>query len=60
MLSYLNSNLSLTLGYLDPALNNPAQGFKWNGEDDNNDGEDDDENDDDIHNNQQQPNSCKK
>ena len=60
MLSYLNSNLSLTLGYLDPALNNPAQGFKWNGEDDNNDGEDDDEDDDDIHNNQQQPNSCKK
>ena len=60
MLSYLNSNLSLTLCYLDPALNNPAQGFKWNGEDDNNDGEDDDENDDDIHNNQQQPNSCKK
>ena len=53
MLSYLNSNLSLTLGYLDPALNNPAQGFKWNGEDDNNDGEDDDEDDDDIHNNQQ-------
>ena len=60
MLSNLNSNLSLTLGYLDPALNNPAQGFKWNGEDDNNDGEDDDEDDNDIHNNQQQPNSCKK
>ena len=60
MLSYLNSNLSPTLGYLNPALNNPAQGFKWNGEDDNNDGEDDDEDDDDIHNNQQQPNSCKK
>ena len=52
MLSNLNSNLSLTLGFLDPALNNPAQGFKWNGEDDNNDGEDDDEDDDDIHNNQ--------
>ena len=52
MLSHLNSNLSLTLGYLDPALKN--------GEDDNNDGEDDDEDDDDIHNNQQQPNSCKK
>ena len=60
MLSYLNSNLSLSLGYLNPALNNPAQGFKWNGEDDNDDGEDDDEDDDDIHNNQQQPNSCKK
>ena len=60
MLSHLNSNLSLTLGYLDPALNYPAQGSKWNGEDDNNDGEDDDEDDDDIHNNQQQPNSCKK
>ena len=52
MLSNLNSNLSLSLGYLDPALNYPAQGFKWNGEDDNNDGEDDDEDDDDIHNNQ--------
>ena len=60
MLPYLNSNLSLTLGYLNHALNNPAQGFKWNGEDHNNDGEDDDEDDDDIHNNQQQPNSCKK
>ena len=23
-LSYLNSNLALTLGYLNPALNNPA------------------------------------
>jgi len=28
-LSYLNSNLALTLGYLNPALNNSAQGFKW-------------------------------
>ena len=26
-LSYLNSNFALTLGYLNPALNNPAQGF---------------------------------
>ena len=25
-LSYLNSNFALTLGYLNPALNNPAQG----------------------------------
>ena len=24
MLSYLNSNFALTLGYLNPALNNPA------------------------------------
>ena len=24
-LSYLNSNFALTLGYLNPALNNPAQ-----------------------------------
>ena len=24
-LSYLNSNIALTLGYLDPALNNSAQ-----------------------------------
>ena len=27
-LSNLNSNLALTLGYLNPALNNSAQGFK--------------------------------
>ena len=64
MLSYLNSNLSLSLGYLDPALNNPAHGFKWNGEDDNNDdnndGEDDDEDDDDVHNNQQQTNNYRR
>ena len=33
-LSNLNSNLALTLGYLNPALNNSAQGFflwKWEG-----------------------------
>ena len=60
MLSYLNSNLSLSLGYLNPALNNPALGFKWNGEDDNDDGEDDDEDDDDIHKNQQQTNNYRK
>ena len=64
MLSYLNSNLSLPLGYLNPVLNNPARGFKWNGEDDNNDGkdddEDDDEDDDDVHNNQQQTNNRRK
>ena len=60
MLSYLNSNLSPTLGYLNPALNNPAQGFKWNGEDNNDDGEDDDEDDDDVHKNQQQTNNCRK
>ena len=56
MLSYLNSNLSLSLGYLNPALNYPAQGFKWNGEDDNDDGEDDD----DVHNNQQQTNNYRR
>ena len=64
MLSYLNSNLSLSLGYLNAALNNPAQGFKWNGEDDNDDGEDgdedDDEDDDDVHNNQQQTNNYRR
>ena len=27
-LSYLNSNLALTLGYLNPALNNSALGVK--------------------------------
>ena len=27
-LSYLNSNFALTLGYLNPALNNPAQNYK--------------------------------
>ena len=27
-LSNLNSNLALTLGYLNPALNNSAQAFK--------------------------------
>ena len=25
--SYLNSNLALSLGYLNPALNNPVQDF---------------------------------
>jgi len=36
--SYLNSNFALTLGYLNPALNNPAQGINptvlacWNSE----------------------------
>ena len=33
-LSYLNSNFVLTLGYVNPALNNPAQCFffrKWEG-----------------------------
>ena len=31
-LSYLNSNLALTLGYVNPALNNPALlgGLSWN------------------------------
>ena len=28
-LSNLNSNLALTLGYLNPALNNSALGFFW-------------------------------
>ena len=28
-LSYLDSNLPLTPGYLNPALNNSAQGFIW-------------------------------
>ena len=28
-LSYLNSNLALTLGYLNPALKNSAQVFKY-------------------------------
>ena len=28
-LSNLNSNLALTLGYLNPALNNSAQVYKW-------------------------------
>ena len=28
-LSYLNSNFALTLGYLNPALNNPALVHKW-------------------------------
>ena len=28
-LSYLNSNLALTLGYLNPALNNSAQNITW-------------------------------
>ena len=29
MLSYLNSNFALTLGYLKPALNSPAKGEKF-------------------------------
>lgn len=28
MLSYLNSNFVLTLGYLNLTFNNPAQGYK--------------------------------